>query len=271
MKMTILGTGNALVTQCYNTCFIIEDQGQCLLVDGGGGSEILKRIRDAGYEWTDIRYIYMTHKHVDHILGVVWMVRVISQTMLNGDYRGDAWIYGHDEVIGYLRDICMMLLNPRELDNLDERIHLVILEDGEEFEAIGHRLVAFDIHSTKAKQFGFSLYYGDGKKLTCCGDEPYTEYEEEYVRGSDWLLHEAFCLYGQADIFHPYEHHHSTVKEASQMAEDLEVRNLILYHTEDRNIARRKELYEKEGSAYYSGNLHVPYDMEVFEIDDEKL
>ena len=78
-------------------------------------------------------------------------------------------------------------------------------------------------------------------------------------------------MYGQADIFHPYEHHHSTVREASQMAESLGVRNLILYHTEDRNIDRRKELYEKEGSAYYSGNLHVPYDMEVFEIDDEKL
>ena len=27
MKLTMLGTGNALVTECYNTCFVIEDNG----------------------------------------------------------------------------------------------------------------------------------------------------------------------------------------------------------------------------------------------------
>ena len=55
---------------------------------------------------------------------------------------------------------------------------------------------------------------GDGKKLTCCGDEPYNEANESYAKDSTWLLHEAFCLYGQADIFKPYEKHHSTVKDA---------------------------------------------------------
>ncbi len=25
MKLTMLGTGNALVTECYNICFVIED------------------------------------------------------------------------------------------------------------------------------------------------------------------------------------------------------------------------------------------------------
>ena len=25
MKLTMLGTGNALVTKCYNTCFVIEN------------------------------------------------------------------------------------------------------------------------------------------------------------------------------------------------------------------------------------------------------
>lgn len=28
MKLTMLGTGNAHVTECYNTCFLIEDEGQ---------------------------------------------------------------------------------------------------------------------------------------------------------------------------------------------------------------------------------------------------
>ena len=35
MKLTMLGTGNALVTECYNTCFAIDDEGKTLMVDGG--------------------------------------------------------------------------------------------------------------------------------------------------------------------------------------------------------------------------------------------
>ena len=40
---------------------------------------------------------------------------------------------------------------------------------------------------------------------------------EQYVRGSDWLLHEAFCLYAERDIWKPYEKHHSTVKDACEL------------------------------------------------------
>ena len=38
MKITFLGTGNAQATACYNTCFVMEEAGRCLLVDGGGGN-----------------------------------------------------------------------------------------------------------------------------------------------------------------------------------------------------------------------------------------
>ena len=38
MKLTILGTGNAIVTKCYNTCFVISEGRNHFLVDGGGGN-----------------------------------------------------------------------------------------------------------------------------------------------------------------------------------------------------------------------------------------
>ena len=31
-KITILGTGNAMVKNCYNTCFMVENGGEFLLV-----------------------------------------------------------------------------------------------------------------------------------------------------------------------------------------------------------------------------------------------
>ena len=47
--------------------------------------------------------------------------------------------------------------------------------------------------------------------------------DRQYVEGSDWLMHEAFCLYAQADQFRPYEKHHSTVREACELAQQIDV------------------------------------------------
>lgn len=44
-----------------------------------------------------------------------------------------------------------------------------------------------------------------GTTLAFLGDEPCRDHLIPYVRETDWLLHEAFCLYRQKDIFHPYE------------------------------------------------------------------
>ena len=265
MKLTMLGTGNALVTECYNTCFIIDNNGETMLVDAGGGNTILRQLKKAGYKPKDIKTIYVTHKHVDHILGVVWMMRVIATSMNKGECDHEVYVYGHDEVIHLIDEISKSLLQIKEYNQIGKNIHLVEVKDGDEFTACGNKCVAFDINSTKAKQFGFTMHYDDNK-LTCCGDEPFNECELEYAKDSEWLLHEAFCLYGEADIFKPYEKHHSTVKDACQLAEKLNVNNLVLYHSEDKNIRNRKKLYTEEGKKYYSGKLYVPEDLEVIEL-----
>ena len=50
MKLTMLGTGNALVTECYNTCFVLSDEYGHFLVDGGGGNTVLSQLKKAGCE-----------------------------------------------------------------------------------------------------------------------------------------------------------------------------------------------------------------------------
>lgn len=151
-----------------------------------------------------------------------------------------------------------MLLTEKERKFIDERFFLIEVKDGETREIIGQTVQFFDIHSTKAKQFGFAMTLKDGRKIACCGDEPYCDAEYEYVKGSTLMLHEAFCLYSQRDIFEPYKKNHSTVKDACELAEKLGVPNLVLYHTEDKSIENRKALYTEEGGQYYHGNLIVP-------------
>ena len=46
--ITILGTGNALATRCYNTCFTLHSKEKVLLVDAGGGNGILTQLERAG-------------------------------------------------------------------------------------------------------------------------------------------------------------------------------------------------------------------------------
>lgn len=267
MKLTMLGTGHALVTECYNTCFVLSEEGKHLLVDGGGGNAILRQLKAAGFEVEDFTEIFVTHKHVDHIMGVIWMVRLLCHSMNQGRYQGEIHIYGHSEVISLIQDISCKLLWEQETRFIGDRLYLISVEDGERRQVLGRQVTFFDIHSTKAKQFGFTMDLGNGEKFTCCGDEPYKECERAYVENSKWLLHEAFCLYGQADIFKPYEKHHSTVKDACELAEQMSVKNLVLYHTEDENIQNRKELYCEEGRQFFHGNLYIPEDLEVLCLD----
>lgn len=231
-------------------------------MDGGGGNGILCQLKRAGIDWTDIKTIFVTHKHIDHVMGIVWMIRMIGQDMKEGKYEGEVEIFAHEELTEIIYDLARMLLNKKETAFIGNRIHLIPVADGEEKEILGRRILFFDIQSSKVKQFGFTMYLNEKEKFTCCGDEPYKECEKEYAVHSKWLLHEAFCLHSQADRFYPYEKSHSTVKDACELAADLGVENLVLYHTEDQNIRRRRELYTAEGRKYFHGNLIVPEDLE---------
>ena len=268
MKLTMLGTGNAKVTECYNTCFLLNDENGYFLVDGGGGNGILKQLKSAGVSWEDIHDIFVTHCHMDHILGVMWLIRMFAQKMKREGYTEEVRIYGHKKVLCILDDLSHMLLARKEADFVGSRIVFVPVADGDVFDIIGHKTTFFNTHSTKTKQHGFTMYLNKTDKLTCCGDEPYNDTEHMYVQGSRWLLHEAFCLEKDAERYHPHEKHHSTVKEACETAERLHVQNLVLYHTEDSDMAARKERYADEGRQYFGGNLYIPDDLETIELTE---
>lgn len=261
-ELYVLGTGNAQATRCYNTCFAVRDGDEYFLVDAGGGNGILRILEDMDIPLTNIHHIFVTHEHNDHILGMVWMIRMIATAILKGSYEGNLTIYCHDGLVDTIKTLCTLTIQKKFCKCFDDRILFVPLKDGDTRQILDYEVTFFDILSTKARQFGFTTVLKNGKKLTCAGDEPYNPGCERYVAGSDWLLHEAFCLYEDRDRFKPYEKHHSTVKDACELAESLHIPNLVLWHTEDKDIAHRKERYTKEGKEYYSGQLFVPDDKE---------
>lgn len=265
-QLYVFGTGNAAVTHCYNTCFAIRDGEEYFMVDAGGGNGILRILEDLQVSLAKIHHIFVTHEHNDHILGMVWMVRMIATDMLKGKYEGTLTIYCHRELIDTIKTLCQLTIQKKFCNLFDDRILFAEVTDGCTKNILDHEVTFFDILSTKAKQFGFAFRLNDGQKLVCAGDEPVNPGRFAYLEGAHWLLTEAFCLYGDRDRFNPYEKHHSTVKDAAVLAEANHVPNLVLWHTEDKTIATRKEMYTAEGQIYYHGRLFVPDDGEVIQL-----
>lgn len=265
-QLYVLGTGNAGAVNCYNTCFALRDEDDYILVDAGGGNGILRRLRDMGIPLPRIRDLIVTHAHTDHVLGVIWVIRMAATAMLKGEYEGTLRIFCHEELSRTLRTLCELTLQKKHCALFDDRILFETVNDGDVRRVGRYDATFFDIRSTKLKQFGFTLGLHNGKKLTCLGDEPYNDLCRPYAAAADWLLSEAFCLYGDRDVFKPYEKHHSTAADAAKLAADLQVGTLVLWHTEDTDLLNRKRRYTEEAARYFSGRILVPDDGEVLTL-----
>lgn len=268
-QITMLGTGNATVSQIYNICFVLQTHGSLMLVDAGGGNGILAQLKKVNVQISDIHHLFVTHAHTDHVLGVIWVIRMVAQCK---GYEGLLHVYGNDKVMKVIKTIIDMILAKKQLAKVAERVVFHQLEDGDCFEVGDMKLECFDIQSTKEKQFGFraelpsSDESGKPLVLACLGDEPYNEQNRRYIVGADWMMCEAFCLYADRDTFKPYEKCHSTALDAGKLAEELGVKNLILYHTEEKTLANRKENYTREAAKNFKGRIFVPDDLEVIEL-----
>ena len=269
-QITMLGTGNATVSQIYNTCFVLQTPSTLMLVDAGGGNGILAQLKKVNVRISDIHHLFVTHAHTDHVLGVIWVIRMVAQCK---GYEGLLHVYGNDKVMKVIKTIIDMILAKKQLAKVAERVVFHQLEDGDCFKVGDMKLECFDIQSTKEKQFGFraelpssSDESGKPLVLACLGDEPYNEQNRRYIVGADWMMCEAFCLYADRDTFKPYEKCHSTALDAGKLAEELGVKNLILYHTEEKTLANRKEKYTREAAENFKGRIFVPDDLEVIEL-----
>ena len=272
----MLGTGNAIVSGIYNTCFLLDTPSTKLMVDAGGGNGVLGQLKKVGVGIADIHHLFVTHAHTDHVLGVIWVIRMVAQCK---GYEGKLHVYSHDKVMKVIKTIIDMILAKKQLAKVAERVVFHELKDGDAFEVGDIHMQCFDIHSTKEKQFGFRAELpmsdasasagssaSDKLVLACLGDEPYNELNRQYVEHADWMMCEAFCLYADRDTFKPYEKCHSTALDAGKLAAELDIKNLVLYHTEEKTIATRKATYTQEAAENFKGRIVVPDDLEVIEL-----
>lgn len=264
-KIIMLGIGHGGTLDLYNTCFVIQNENGNFLVDTGGSIEIIKRLKKVNIEITDMKHIFISHNHTDHILGLIWMLKKLGVASINGKIKNKTNIYCNDVVYESIIEISKHTLPEKIMKEVLKIIDFHVLKNDEQIDINGIKYTFFDIKARDTKQFGFESRI-DGKRLMFLGDETLNSNLYERVRGADYVMHEAFCLDSEESIFHAYQKNHSTVKIASKIMNDLNVKNLILYHTEESHGMERKKLYTQEAKDNFERNIYVPDELETIEL-----
>ena len=176
-------------------------------------------------------------------------------------------IYCNDVVYEAIRGVAKHILPDKLMEAVYSKVNFIILNDNDTYNINGIDYTFFDINARGTKQYGFECVLED-KKLVFLGDETLNTNLCERVRNADYVMHEAFCLDSEENIFHAYEKNHSTVKSACEVMNSLNVKNLILYHTEESHGNERKKLYTQEAEQTFKGNIYVPDELEIIEIGE---
>ena len=143
-QLYVFGTGNAQAIHCYNTCFALRDGDEYFMVDAGGGNGILKILDEMKVDLNHIHHIFVTHEHTDHILGIVWMIRMIATGMKKGTFEGDLQIYCHPDLVETIKTICRLTVQGKFYKMIGDRIFLVPVEDGETVHILDYDVTFFD-------------------------------------------------------------------------------------------------------------------------------
>jgi ribonuclease Z len=265
-QITALGTGAADATKYFQTSFYIHDESTNLLIDTGGGSGILSQMEKTGVQLNSVMNIFITHKHIDHIFGLFWILRFRGAAIAKGE-APDLTIYTSTENIALIKQVSKMFLKEKVTSLFDSKILFIAVDDQSEIVLHDWRIQFFDIQSKKETQYGCKITFKDNTTMSFIGDEPYTNAITPYCENVDYLFHDAYCLEKDRELFHPESISHSTAQEAGIRAQKLGAKNLILFHTEDSStFGNRKELYTKEAQKEFSGNVYVPEDLENIDI-----
>lgn len=67
---------------------MLKNNDEILLVDTGGGAEIVRRLKQSNIDLKDIHNIFISHCHTDHILGLMWMLKRMSKLFEKDIYKG---------------------------------------------------------------------------------------------------------------------------------------------------------------------------------------
>lgn len=127
----MLGTGHGFVYNCYNTCFLLQNDDEYFLIDTGGSAHIVQNLEKLNINLNKIHNIFISHSHTDHILGLFWLLKRITGMVLSGKYNEKLNIYCNDEVANAIKNIYPNLFPDVYVEEIDRYLNIIVLQDNE--------------------------------------------------------------------------------------------------------------------------------------------
>jgi ribonuclease Z len=276
IRVTLLGTGVPTpVMERFGPSTLVQAGGEDLLFDAGRGA--LMRLFQLKPPVKQVRTIFLTHLHSDHIVGLpdVWLT---------------GWLNGRPEVPLHIRGprgTREMMAHLDQAFQFDIRIRLyddrtppqgvvVLAEDiseGAVYEHNGVKVTAIEVdHSPVSPAFGYRIDYG-GRSVVISGDTRFSEHLISCAWGVDVVIHEVIAgdmlRAGSPDhpeIMERVIAHHTTPEQAGEVFSRVQPRLAVFTHIIPVS-ATAKEIVPATRRTY-TGPLEVGEDLMVINIGE---
>lgn len=247
-----------------NTSFLIKDWENNLQVDCGWWKTLTKKIK-----FNNIRFnnLFITHKHTDHILWFFHLIRVFNKYFLS-------WlnIYCSSDVKKTLIDISNSLWWQNKSLIEYDNVKFFEIDDLYEKNIWDFIIIPINLNSKKIEQHWF-LLENKWKKILFFWDEAVWVLErtdlEKYI-WVDYLIVESICTESMAIRSWWFVNNekitHITSKDAWKIANKLQVKNLILFHTMDIDEDNRQKLLIQDAKTEFDWNIIVPNSWDIIKI-----
>lgn len=146
-RIIMLGVGNGGPLNLYNTCFVIQNDNHNFLVDTGGSIEIINRLTQVEIDYKQIKHIFISHSHTDHILGIFWIFKKLGSLAKHGKIKEKINLYCNDVVFESIKGVANYILPKNMMDAIYTIIDFKVLQDGDIYNINGIEYTFFDIRA----------------------------------------------------------------------------------------------------------------------------
>lgn len=256
-RLVVLGSGSAVNLTRHPTAFALRDAGEkTLLVDAGGGSDVIRQLGRAGIAMASIRQLYVTHLDFDHCGGVVPLVYAAALDPA----RPTLTVLGSAPVVERLRALCALLADDVEA-LAGDRLRWRALEL-ERRRQLGAELflTPFEAKHQRPELGPTGLLLEAGPARICfSGDSRPHRALERHAAGADLLVHEA--SFADHDVELAARTGHATPLQAAALAAGAQVGALLLVHLDVPPDDEEEEALVRAARGAYDGPLTVARDL----------
>ena len=193
MKIHVLGCNGWIPGKNETSCFLVEENNTLIMLDAGTGVVNIRKYTDILAKYDSIS-IVLSHYHLDHLIGLIYLLPYIKNLHLN-IYGPGIPIYSKT-TLQYLEEFLQPIFFSTPILKFTSEVNCFDYE-GKDF-YIGS--VSLKVKQQKHSVPSFRITIDD--KLVYATDTSFDPSEWQNCRNNITLLHECWEINGQCDNKH---------------------------------------------------------------------